>query len=74
MREAPGTRFRIERARTSWKVTPLNSGVSNVRVVTASAPNSAVSAARAWSESVRFSQRIAASSAVLAATIEHLFP
>lgn len=41
MREAPGTRFTIERARTSWKVIPRNSGVSTVRVITESAPNSA---------------------------------
>jgi hypothetical protein len=36
----------IERARTSWKVIPWNSGASKVRVVTASASNSAASAAR----------------------------
>ena len=58
IRETAGTRLMIERARTSWKVIPRNSGVSNVRVVTASAPNRPVSA-RLWSVSrARFSQRM----------------
>lgn len=66
IREAPGTRFRIERARISWKVMPRNSGVSNVRVVTASAAKSALFPAVEFF-STRLSQRMDASSVALTA-------
>lgn len=64
MREAPGTRFTIERARISWKVIPLNSGVSKVRVVTASAAKSAPLPSFVVF-SARLSQRMNASSVAL---------
>ena len=44
MRDAPGTRLRIVRARISWKVMPRKPGVSKVRLVTASVPKSAPAA------------------------------
>lgn len=61
MREAPGTRLRIERARTSWKVIPRNSGVSKVRVTTEAALKSAPDASGAPGPPVRLSQRMSAS-------------